>query len=803
MKIYLLQFNSKINRIVKRFTTVEEYLQHSPSTDLLMFDATNFPYKDGIKTNEAYNFETDKMPDYAVIADDEGIVTSRWYIEETDWKRRGQWRVYFSRDVLSDYLEHIKNASCLIEKATVSDNDPAVYNQEPVAFNQIKAGEKLLKDGSGSAWLVGYISSDNSANKTYTATTTNEIRRTVAGISNWEYYRYTTEVFKGYPKNISYNVKYQGKNSNEGMWLAQLAFNPQGPMPTDTTTHQVGFKMLESGDRAYSEDQRYNAIRNTFTSIVRGISGNTWSMSEVYNAVIDLIPDYMDIDTIFINQTGDLHTPDDVASFKGLDGTVIYDSVSQKTYRVNVYTDSYDYIAFYTPGKGTALYEKIRAMMLATGKVNYNSNVNNVNDIYVKYIVSYMRLDLTEIEDHNVSVEITGSRFVLNDAPYTMFAMPYGAVDFKQGLSTFTSDPEASIAIARTISIELKSSGALYDLQLLPYCPRQDMIDVDFIDLRGGTKSKDYELIKDSDDNVKSFMIFSKNSSFTFDIEEEITISEKKLQNQTDMWRICSPNYNGVFEFNAAKNNGVDYFNVDCTYRPFNPYIHINPNFKDLYGADYDDARGLICSGDFSMPACTDHWMTYEAQNKNYQASFDRSIQHLEIEQKYQRINQIAGAIAGIGSGAVGGGVIGGVPGAIAGGALSAGGAIADIIMGESLRSEQIRYQKDQFNLNLENIKALPNSLAKVSAFNKNNKIFPFIEYYTCTDVEKQAFRDMIKFDGMTVDRIGKIIDYLRDNDLQFIRARLLRCDIHDDHHIVDVIAAEMQKGAYYDTRSD
>ena len=209
------------------------------------------------------------------------------------------------------------------------------------------------------------------------------------------------------------------------------------------------------------------------------------------------------------------------------------------------------------------------------------------------------------------------------------------------------------------------------------------------------------------------------------------------------------------------------------------------------------------------MPACTDKWLEYEAQNKNYQTSFDRSIEHMEVEQKYQRVNQIANAVAGVATGAIGGsliggGGIGGVIGAAIGGAVSAGAAAADIAMAEKLRSEQIRYAKDQFAFNLENIKALPNSLAKVSAFNKNNKIFPFLEYYSCTDIEKEAFRNIIKFDGMTVNRIGKISDFLNEEEIQYIKARVIRFeDLHDDQHIVDVIASEVEKGAYYDTRSD
>jgi hypothetical protein len=78
------------------------------------------------------------------------------------------------------------------------------------------------------------------------------------------------------------------------------------------------------------------------------------------------------------------------------------------------------------------------------------------------------------------------------------------------------------------------------------------------------------------------------------------------------LYRLVSPNYSGQFEFNLSKmfTNTVS-FNVDYTYKPFNPYIHINPVFSGLYGNDWDDARGLICGGDFSLAVVNDAWTQY------------------------------------------------------------------------------------------------------------------------------------------------------------------------------------------------
>ena len=79
----------------------------------------------------------------------------------------------------------------------------------------------------------------------------------------------------------------------------------------------------------------------------------------------------------------------------------------------------------------------------------------------------------------------------------------------------------------------------------------------------------------------------------------------RKLSNECDLVRLVSQNYSAIFEFSPAKSGGVDGFLADCTYKPWAPYIHILPKLKGLYGDNFvsiDDARGLICGGDMSLP---------------------------------------------------------------------------------------------------------------------------------------------------------------------------------------------------------
>ena len=282
-------------------------------------------------------------------------------------------------------------------------------------------------------------------------------------------------------------------------------------------------------------------------------------------------------------------------------------------------------------------------------------------------------------------------------------------------------------------------------------------------------------------------------------------IADIKVRNQVETMRLASPNYSNFFDINVQRNNGVEYINVDCTYKPFAPYLHLNPNFKGLYGADYNDVRGLICGGDYSIASITDAWATYQLQNKNYQSVFDRNIQQLEAQQDIQKTSDIANAIAGVGigaaSGAVTGAKVGGVYGAAAGAIVGAGmsalGGVADVNNNQRLREIQISTSKDIYKYQLENIKALPLGLSKTSYLTNNNKLFPFLEFYTCTPIEEQAVRDKLTYNGMTINRIGKISSFQTSDNLPYIKAQLIRIDTLADAHQVKDIADELALGVY------
>ena len=122
---------------------------------------------------------------------------------------------------------------------------------------------------------------------------------------------------------------------------------------------------------------------------------------------------------------------------------------------------------------------------------------------------------------------------------------------------------------------------------------------------------------------------------------------------------------------------------------------------------------------------------------------------------------------------------------------------IASNIMSDKLRDEQINLKKDLFNYNLQNIQALPQSVSKTAAFNINSKYVPFLEKYTCTEEEKNALRDKLKWQGMTVMRTGQIQDYVWADDT-YIEAMPLRLTgLGEDTHTAQAIAQELNMGTY------
>lgn len=465
----------------------------------------------------------------------------------------------------------------------------------------------------------------------------------------------------------------------------------------------------------------------------------------------------------------------------------------------------------------TNLYNQVVRSELTAKIDDYLSGTPDNGSFSYKYTIPKFRVVLQQIATNiYMTIPKAANRLHLTDAPYDMFCIPYGELTIYRsgGADPIITSKEVAIDIAQAIQAQA-GSGNLYDLQLLPYCPARYCINDSGLFNLPVTPNR-VSLITDgvSYEEV-SAAIWCSESTLEFKVwENNLFLSDLrpkslKIDNETKVYRLCDPSYNNYFDFSLGKNGGfVSSWNIDCTYKPYSPYVHVAPDFRFMYGSDFNDCRGLVCGGEFSLPQITSAWADYQLQNKNYNEIFKRQIQNIDVNRKYERINDIFSAIAGSvsagisggSSGLMAGGIGGGIAGAAIGTGVSAIAGAADIGIKEALYQENKSYITDKYNFELGNIQAIPYGLTKVSAFTANNKIFPFLEIYEASDAEIEALGYQIDFQGMTLMIIGKIRDYIIPGS--YIKGRVLRLDsltTHEDQHMAVAINVELDKGVYFE----
>lgn len=819
VNLYFLQYNNYFNRQTKPHRTITSWFlpyQIGSTVGVQLFN-----YGDGVDTTQVVNttgwVNENRVPDYCVVEDQVDGSRQYWYVTEWKYLRKGQYEATLKRDVLSEHYDIITTAPMLIKKGTViSPNDPAMYNIEGQAYNQIKSDEIPLYDATNCPWIVGYVplnafATDTEISKniyvepSFTYNTLEDFRSDFPYDVNMTPNART--IIRRYDRYPIYNIRANIRYSLSGaVCAANVSFNSIGVLTYDINATKERVNLI-SWD-AYGGvgvngfySKKGTTLSDSFSAF-RSDKGYTMTTTEASKLVRDVVNSYTretlkQIDNSIYNVYPQNEAAD--ATLK----SILYKSVKigDKTYNI------------FPSNKLIWKEQVVPASTFQLLSANLNDNIltnKNNNNSYI-VTLKYYEAGYTLVEStQTIKTTMPGKdkMIQLRKDPYAMFCVPYGTVKLrKDGVDQITTVKDAAL-IATGITASAGDATVL-DIQLLPYCPIREIVVDDeegVVDYSSLTRAAQVQDIKNEADAVISKIFWCTDNSFSFQIPLKLSVDDYKIENETTTYRLCSPNYNGLFEFNLAKNGGLDWIEVNCSYKPQTPYIQLNPNFKKLYGqnattglsaGDYNDQRGLICGGDFSLPNVSDAWANYQMQNKNYQNIFDREIQSMEISNKYQRVSDWMNLVSGT---AKSGMAIGSLSNPVAGG-ISAGinlaTGVASNIMSDKLRDEQLNLKKDLFNYNLQNVQALPQSVSKTAAFNINSKYVPFLEKYTCTEEEKNALRDKLKWQGMTVMRTGQIQDYVWDDDT-YIEAMPLRLTgLDEDTHTAQAIAQELNMGTY------
>lgn len=774
MNIRIYKHNNYYNRIVKRYDTLLEY--GTPLEEIL--NVTNWNPNDGISTEQIINYFGD-MPDYLIAYEDDGTINSRWFIMECRRERSQQFRMFLYRDVIADWYNEVIEAPCFIEKAMLDINDPAIYNREEMTYNQIKSGEYFIRDESGVPWVVVYLAKkpkETDADpipipESFTVPAYIPIPEdTYSSVSEYPY----PNGFIGAYDRGSFTISMDLQFSNTSI-VYRFSWDENGNF--------LGVSVI-TGNGATWETVDVPRAEEIISTLV---AGQDWGeMSEDY-----ISASTEQTEERFLNEKGKIIRAGDLY------------------YKVVIdYMDTFSETKSVSPTSN--LGKKIAKIAEEIGGISVNGNMIKISYNAPKYYRLFERVD-----PDMATLPIPATRTRTADSPYDIFMIPAGDYSMLAGGQLVECSGELAMRFAAEIGQQ--PDTIVYDVQLLPYgaLPKGVAVrtkEFSFDGTTDATEGIDYAFITTEEDKKAGLVLFLSSKdmykmvSHNFNsLQQARNAIEKKVNNETTLARLVSPNYDGRFEYNIEQIGDSRYYNIYCTYKPYQPYICVAPDFNgSLYGANYGDSRGLVCGGDFSLPRTIDQWLTYQLNNKNYQKTFDRQIQNMEVNNRAARIQDIAGAISGTATGAASGALAGSVAGpggaivgGIVGGAASAGGGIADVVINERLRQEAIDYAKDQFGYNLGNIRALPDVLTKIGAFDITNKVFPFVEYYTSTETERQALRDKIRYNGMTVMRIGRIVDFQK-KDKTYIKGKLIRLeDVYDDYHVVNTIATELNKGVF------
>lgn len=784
----------------------------------------NFNYGDGVNTTQVVGTKEvpfSSMANYLVCT--ENLKSTYWFIIRSEYLRGNEFRLTLRRDV----LQEIGLTTFLVKRGYVDYRNDLIFNAEGMTFDKILTERAEITDRTLSPWYVAYLSKDftNGGNQTISFdTVTSDADITLNYLSEWEYYdNINTPVKFVDAIDLEYKIGWiyiRGENT-----LYSTAWC--GARVAQYSTSQIALHDSQAAPNVPSEIK--NPLMAGSSVIVDRVSAaNEYfaknCVSGAYASMMNALKQGMTYGAYF-------DSSDRSYQMQMLDGKTLYDINANKYYRIKVTTGSSGVFrigaspyATYTSPMQTIMNSALTTMR-AQG---YWSNVQPSSSAkWYDWQLATIRytpktITLTEIAavTESDSITITTNHAKTNDAPYDVLCFPArDVVTFYKNNSQFCTTSEKKAQALASALCALPTTQ-VYDVQLLPFAPieaaklgypRNGCVRCDDL-------SENVHYFTNSAKTLLAYISSSsvyKDTTLLCDMEKGRSTTKLlsvtggyKRSSECDMWRLCSPNMATAWDFNAAKMDGFGTFTMGMECKPNTPFVQVVPSFERLYGKRYDDTRGLICSGEFSLSRTSSEWNEYELRNKNYQLQFNREIENLSLSQNVEREQQKWSIAAGVVSSAFGGassaglsfgGVGAGIAGGLMMGGLSAAGGIRDYQISEKLRNEAQSFKKDMFSMSIENIQAVPRSLTNVSPRNPRNKGCVMIEYYTASDEQINAFLDYIQWYGMTINRVSRTLDaYAKDGEEVFIQARLIRTLWSFDATFYDAINEELERGIYY-----
>ena len=491
--------------------------------------------------------------------------------------RAGQYQLSLKRDVIADYYNDIKSAPVYIEKAMITDSqNPLLYNGEGFAVNQIKTAEYLLKDRSGVAWVVGYVSSKLASESKNVEINTIALDNNGTASGSFVYTTSTSfvKIFIQYDgQNIYGNETGFSYTFTPGVGVITYNINVPAWANQTVSMHVIyteapvvistNYKTSIPGDesRLHLEDAPYDMFCIPFGSmLLRTANVNTVKEAALEIALecakdvgtqalydIQLLPYCPRLDMVV---NGDIA---EVLGTNGIDYNYIYDNNNN-----------------------------IKSIILWCNKSSFSDYALPESDIVIP-----RDIDNTVKSAEKTFTGVTLTRLTTPSTQYVRIRVE-------------SDDLKGFASIESVTGVEVHESVTGYNVSTtsinnVVYNPLSGILVFECYD--GGDARFPSGTLTGASAKV----------SYTYKEYKYPEYLDRKVSNECDLYRLVSPNFSGQFEWSLAKGNGnASIFDIDCTYKPYQPYIHVQPIFTNLYGSDFNDVRGLICGGNFSLPIISD-----------------------------------------------------------------------------------------------------------------------------------------------------------------------------------------------------
>jgi hypothetical protein len=692
---------------------------------------------------------------YIEVTEFGGKVT-RWFVLRREFNEPNVWAHNMRRDLIRENYDDLLESRFLIKRGFVQDWDNAIYNPEGGSFNKVLVNRNTITSPSYFALYLAVPTKSDQPGSTHRTVRTSIMSSSelinISSIPETLRIRKTVDIGVRLAVSIPGGYVYTFANSG-------------GNSSGDDFGNINALQAL-----AYSVSGSANPI-----DIMRGLADNQNALNEANLMVPEVL----------IGGDRDLRN----------EKTYIVRS-SGKTYRLTI-SNGTEEISNTIPLFGSANEVAIANTILNnngwsnprwTGGQSPRCSLRIIDTVYdVTYVEVFTGYENIETEFPPIAMDYVNDSFgyniVIGD-----FNNPYCAAILSQAASDY--------------------GVSALDLQIVPVGFTPSIIG-QAIPIR----------IQDNNAVVGNLYILG-TSNYTnltsVEIDDSIQLKKDLIFNTT---KIVCPNNSGEVEFNPRQLTRGRNYNIrtNITLKPNFPYYSITPisDGTGLYPHGDVVPLRLVLGGDFSLTMITNAMTDYIQNNKYFREIFAKQesshdfnykqeMDRLSVLQRNAQINTVISAATAT-TGLVGGLASKNPIGAAAaiGSGLSLGGTIASGVMqhqnfelSKSQATEAFafnqRLRSDMFELNLATIRAMPNTIRKISSDTFDNTFSTHIEAYSCDNLTMVNYMENLEYLGFTIERTGHIGQYLDGSHR--VTAQIMETNIISTH-VVNELNHELTEG--------